>query len=901
MAIQNRRGTSKDFDASKMLPGEFAVTTDGSRKAYVAFQANDVKELAFKEDIKVTAEKIKEALGYTPADQEDITELNENLSESIIEISSDIYADRIRLTSGYIVTSGTSVDITNIIPSATFECITLECIEGDMFILNGFGGSDERLWAFVDSSYTIIHKAVATASASNYKLSAPPNTKYLIVNMYNGGRLQKVNNYLVNKDITSKVVDAIRTTTMPMLADIIGEFKNCDYKTVSQSLEYTNDRITTSNIFDVGDDLTIDIMSGYNFIVYYYQQNGAYINNSGWKSTEYTIPSNCHCRIGIRKDNNSSIFTVEALCLYQKTFKTIESQINKVNEELKSFDSKFYDKCEDFIVPDDSTLIPATILSNGTWSVQPIADLSRNSMYVFDYDENRYHDGTLKIESGTYDTYISFVRDIDYVEGKKVTFASNETGRHTIPPKTVVTLDIPNDTKYIVFTKHASYVLYRPLKLNLSANALLGRIKQTRKLYRDMPKNRAVLNSYKRAHQLLDLRWNALSTVPTTTNAIELSAGNHVGVVYSSVKECDKYVGWNVSIETFMTAVHNPYSLLYTEDVNESRSKSAYGKTYHGVNCGAYFGIVCNTFALYTIGMPIPWNTSEWASLEKQGILEKVYDQSAYGIELMDIIWEPRHGNVITDIYRDDRGNPVEIHWSESTNPIPITTAMTVDEFNARLARLGGVIYRYKDLYKSIDYVKSEFVDVENEYTITPYNYNDDICTFAGNKACFRTGEDIYINYNAGVYNKIQLFKNEELINTFDIVDTNAHTYKLPDLSHGMYSARLTNGSRNSDYTYFEIVDTTVSATISGDDITVIYSSQNGTPQYVQQVLHNGDSRGIVPVDKNSNQITYNAYETLYNQYNTRIFDGDLYIKVFFEGQYGVVTNDPILVINYNN
>ena len=64
MAIQNRRGTSKDFDASKMLPGEFAVTTDGSRKAYVAFQANDVKELAFKEDIKVTAEKFKEALGY---------------------------------------------------------------------------------------------------------------------------------------------------------------------------------------------------------------------------------------------------------------------------------------------------------------------------------------------------------------------------------------------------------------------------------------------------------------------------------------------------------------------------------------------------------------------------------------------------------------------------------------------------------------------------------------------------------------------------------------------------------------------------------------------------------------------------------------------------------------------
>lgn len=52
MAIQVRRGANADFDASKMLPGELAVTTDGSRKAYVAFQAGDVKELASKEDVQ---------------------------------------------------------------------------------------------------------------------------------------------------------------------------------------------------------------------------------------------------------------------------------------------------------------------------------------------------------------------------------------------------------------------------------------------------------------------------------------------------------------------------------------------------------------------------------------------------------------------------------------------------------------------------------------------------------------------------------------------------------------------------------------------------------------------------------------------------------------------------------
>ena len=50
--IQHRRGALKDFDAAKMLPGEFAVTTDGSRKVLAAFAAGDIKELASKEEVK---------------------------------------------------------------------------------------------------------------------------------------------------------------------------------------------------------------------------------------------------------------------------------------------------------------------------------------------------------------------------------------------------------------------------------------------------------------------------------------------------------------------------------------------------------------------------------------------------------------------------------------------------------------------------------------------------------------------------------------------------------------------------------------------------------------------------------------------------------------------------------
>lgn len=51
MAIQTRRGPEKDFDANKLLPGEFAGTTD-TKRIFYAFAAGDTKEIATYEDMK---------------------------------------------------------------------------------------------------------------------------------------------------------------------------------------------------------------------------------------------------------------------------------------------------------------------------------------------------------------------------------------------------------------------------------------------------------------------------------------------------------------------------------------------------------------------------------------------------------------------------------------------------------------------------------------------------------------------------------------------------------------------------------------------------------------------------------------------------------------------------------
>lgn len=90
MAIQMRRGANSDFNPSKMLPGEIAVTTDGTRKVYAAFKANDVKELASKEDVQGLIN------GFTSVVDREIAEAEQRIEskgQQVLETIPDLYEE----------------------------------------------------------------------------------------------------------------------------------------------------------------------------------------------------------------------------------------------------------------------------------------------------------------------------------------------------------------------------------------------------------------------------------------------------------------------------------------------------------------------------------------------------------------------------------------------------------------------------------------------------------------------------------------------------------------------------------------------------------------------------------------------------------------------------------------
>lgn len=428
-----------------------------------------------------------------------------------------------------------------------------------------------------------------------------------------------------------------------------------------------------------------------------------------------------------------------------------------------------------------------------------------------------------------------------------------------------------------------------------------------------VPETLQELNVQKKAEQFANLVWTPILDIPRNSdNSTNLTfpAGTPVtGLPYSSVKEIDKFIGRDVSIHTFMTAVNNPYSLLYTENVSEANSASAWGKTYHGVNCASYFGQVCSQFSAACQGGPMNYSTGIYPMLDKVfHEVVRIYDQSAQGARIGDTFWYEGHCRIIYGVKKNAAGQTTHVQIAESKHSTSvINSPITAANFDSQIASTSQpcVIFRPLWLYRNIDYTPSPYVAVRDE-TPQTVTYNDDICTFAGDKATFREGDTIAINYNlksVGAWTAMQLYKGSTLIDTITI-DPSVHVVDLTprNLTYGKYKARLTDGTNYSDYTEWEIIQTTVAYSNDGTKQTITFSSANGEPVSLVIGLVSGSVRAqrvLTPDEISAGRCVVDLLALNAAQLPDNPIQGTdtVYLKVFFKGAYGRVTNEPMPII----
>lgn len=394
------------------------------------------------------------------------------------------------------------------------------------------------------------------------------------------------------------------------------------------------------------------------------------------------------------------------------------------------------------------------------------------------------------------------------------------------------------------------------------------------------------MNAVRKAHQMTDLPIIPAVTFQSNPTAKEsyVAGKNFKGVIYSSVKEINTYVGQDVSFHTFMTALHNPRSVLYTDRLDQL--------PYHGVNCRAYYGTVCSGLISYALGFKITQRSSD---ILVEDYFELISDQSAKGLRLADLICKNGHPRLVTGIKKDINGKIIRIEISVAANSGCMRYEVKGEEaFNKMLKKNKFKIYRYKELYKNTSYTSANnFVAVENE-KLNPFTYNDDICANKGDKACYVTGENVVLNVFGGG-DKVEIYKDSKLFKEIAIQkkDTNVVLKNYP---YGDYQARVVNGSKKSDYTRWKIID--VKVTIDKQKKRIYFSSANATPVYYEFCSISGSR----PTNKNRVYAAEFSDVELKNGYvivkapkqPTKEKPGCPYIKVHFECDYGMVINKPI-------
>ncbi len=425
---------------------------------------------------------------------------------------------------------------------------------------------------------------------------------------------------------------------------------------------------------------------------------------------------------------------------------------------------------------------------------------------------------------------------------------------------------------------------------------------------RDIPKSQGVENTLKRLSYFCDtfFETNGKGMVigyidplktgkPNPYTAVSLDKYSKIyGMPYSSLRKTDSYVGFEVSLDTYMTALYNPASIMYTKNLQDPSCEGYSPFIYYVWNP---YGAVCSTVVGYSLGLDIRYSTYEWSEIEG---MDKV-DLSADEIQLGDVLCNVTSKNesgghmaMITDIIRDEQGSILYVRITEAGIPTMLHSYVFYNYFkNIYLSSYSVYRYRYID---SVPQAANGYIDGTIEY-------NAVLALDRGDKSVYSLGSSVEVNL---LDKNIESLEIELLNETRDVytllftLNSDKWTGKnvggeeytvcsfIPDVC-GKYrlSCKMNDGSR-SDYLYFILADSgEVSLDIAkgqsikpNEEFTVMFSGYSAcTPLYVciETDKYVTRSQRMLTEEEIING------EAVISYYGT----GKCYVKIYYQNEFG--------------
>lgn len=289
-----------------------------------------------------------------------------------------------------------------------------------------------------------------------------------------------------------------------------------------------------------------------------------------------------------------------------------------------------------------------------------------------------------------------------------------------------------------------------------------------------------------RSRQLTEFQWIPVGDIPVftkKTGKTKLPAGEkQLGMLYSSTEPTDKFIGENISFETFLTVIANPDSALYHKDIGGHS------------NSWAYFGIVCNGLVRYALNIRRRFSTKRWSDIPG---MRKIADEASYTAEqiaLCDILHAygkgKNHVVLITDILRDETGEIRQIEVSEADRPTCKRRQYDLETFYENYKLFALWRYDYVDEVPMPD-------EKQNQCLLQGVPGLPVIAVDYGNKTNYRTYEDVVISVFADGENEIEICRGDEVVETITITGRGKVSRRF---ARGYYTVRHKNTGESVEF-----------------------------------------------------------------------------------------------------
>lgn len=369
-----------------------------------------------------------------------------------------------------------------------------------------------------------------------------------------------------------------------------------------------------------------------------------------------------------------------------------------------------------------------------------------------------------------------------------------------------------------------------------------------------------------RAYQMATMVWTPVDPMPMLGGKVYEPGIAVIGAPYSQTGPFNTSLFQDVSYHTFMTAVHNPRSVLYTEDLSKA--------PYNGLNCATYYGSVCSSSVMWALGFSIPYSTYHIVDLPYMNRLDH---QELDSLKVCDVLWKSGHVQMVFEV--EQRSDTLyRIKLFEQSGKSAHIKAFSKSSLKQMWDKNGYVAYRYEYLsYSDEPIVFGGFESVD---------YNDDLCPSKGDKAVYRTDDTVLINIFNQNYDEIVLMKDGKVL-SIDKIDGDSYQYQ--GLMPGIYESFLLSGNSYSAPVSFEIIETRVDLSCKkGKKEIVVWLKSSAEAEYL--ALYRLDRQPVFyPI---TNPDCQEGQQIIVPAWDMR----DYYCRVVFRGEYGRIINRPIKV-----